>query len=203
MDQNLIASIAKDDVAKAVSGPRLFTSRILHLALMAGPLAFGGVIYAVHLTRLPNPEAMSADPGTSITTLLMALVAIAVPVYGFALLLEVVLFKPKKLLSKVSLAATGDKASAKRILGVLMGQHMVFTVIRLALTEGVALFGLMVIFMEVNQGNLAEVSMAWLGGIPTAIHILVGALTFPNRRNLTDFVYNKMVQPLQRLQGSF
>ena len=70
-------------------------------------------------------------------------------------------------------------------------------VLRLALLEGVALFGLVVLFLAAGSGVLWDEPYLLLNGVGTALCLAVGALTFPTEAGVRAFVRQRLEQAQQ------
>jgi hypothetical protein len=75
--------------------------------------------------------------------------------------------------------------------------YQTVAIIRLALLEGAALLGIVTLLLGVTTGSLEGNLVLWLALLPLAIHLAVGAMTFPTPERVAAFLEERVLRPLR------
>lgn len=168
---NFSSRLSRTVFEQALTSQKIATLRIISAALASGILLFAlVVIYFTFTTQADSPD------GTDILLLLSGVHGLmALTIYAVApLIYRKVLnsFRPES-------ALTGE-ALAAEVIQKIMSAHMV----RMAMYEGPALFGLVVCFLSVQWGHIPSQPEFLLNGITAVFFLLMTATTFPSRERL-------------------
>jgi hypothetical protein len=194
MDLQLVSELGREDLERHLDPARVRTLQILQIALTVGPLLFAGVIALVYFTQPVPPEAKPPGGDESITNILLAgLGALVLAVLSMAAMLGRLWVKPARLARLLEQAAGPQQVTA-----ALLQDQFQFTLLRLALSEGLAVFGLVIVLVAVIHHSLASEPQAWLGAVPLVIHLFVSVVTFFDRASLAERIHTTVIQPLQR-----
>ena len=191
-----IMQLGRAEVQEGLRDQDLRITKIIHIATMAGPLVFLAVV--IFLKSMPQAlEGIGASAGlgpdmgfvllqvTGVVSLACIVAAVVVPNF---------LLKPQILAKRLE-AASSPVAH-------MVALHRTIDIIRLAILEGAALFGLVVLLLAVMGGYLDDNPVFWFGLGPLVVLVLVGLVTFPSRSYMSTFVLDKMIQPARRYLGS-
>lgn len=155
--------------------------QIIQIALVLGVFMFLGVI--VVLTRTPSAVETPPDPqffkvlsGVNALLLLQG--------YPAAFFLFGLLTKPEKLTPLPAEPA----AAVRKALGVLRSG----VIVRAALLEGPALFGLVVIFLAHAQGALEPSPWIWANALTALLFLAASGVSFLTKRRLVDLVEDRL-----------
>ncbi len=202
MQHRIFDNIGKQDVEHTITGQTIMVRKILHLSLILLPLVFCVVIFLIMSSlsvQAQTTEANQSQP--QIEMLLLALLVVGFAVMAGGPKLKTMLLKPSLLLNKVKpYLESGEEGAEKKIVSILLAHQLITSVILLALSETLALFGLALIFYASTQG-IDQHPIVWLALIPTLLHIMSAILTFPSRKSVVDTVYEQMIRPIARYQG--
>ncbi len=148
------------------------TGQILVFAMLAGIVAFGGVVMAIGPTGGEEPP--------DATVLLIALAAVAVTeIPAFVVIRMGIVGNLKK--------RHGSRAAGDPIPDEIVNAHMVLTLIGGAMAEGVGLFGLVIVLLTGN----------WLAMIAPALAIVILAAFIPSRAKIERFAAGLAETPMR------
>lgn len=155
--------ISRHEFERSISPEKLRPLQIVYAALASGVVAFAAVIGL--LTEGSQPQ-FSGD--TEVLLLLSGIHALMA-----AAMYAVAPFVFRGLLTNIDSIAGTDLAT------VLIGKIMTAHIVRLAMYEGVAMFGLVICLLTVMSGAAPSHPELLLNGISTAIFLILTAATFP------------------------
>jgi hypothetical protein len=160
-----------EDFHSPLTGAYLKTLQIFHFAMALGVLVFlFAVLFYFVFEGGGTPRAGNDD--------LVLLLTIAHVVYGF-LAYPVAWFLHARLLRR----AFTEGRSGGSAMAVLGGLRTA-SIIRLAFLEGIAFFGLVVLFIAIQGGVLQTTPIYWLNLYSTLIMLAYVLLFFPTRERV-------------------
>lgn len=165
--------ISRSEFESILTRQRLASLSIISIALMMGIVTFAVVAFAI-----PAHAQNANKNGTDILLLLTGVHAfIAMTIY------TVVPIIVRQLLSigKIQTSAT-DVPLAEKIFGALQSAH----IIRMAMYEGAAMFGLVICLLTSLWGYTTTDPEFLLNGASALIFLLMAAATFPTRDRLMN-----------------
>jgi hypothetical protein len=185
-----LLKLNKEDIAKNLKPQSLRTIQIIQFAIIIGPLLFFGVCLLLHAMGKGSP---AGEPELEMLML---------PITGLMFLgsLVAVGFVPNLILKPDSLAGRAAGMAGDPVEWAL-SIHRVVVIIRMALLEGAALFGLVVLLLAVMGGRLFEYPILWLSTLPLLVHVACGLITFPSKNSVVEFIDTRIVKPLRRRSG--
>jgi hypothetical protein len=163
-----MSNVGTQELRQAVDEATVRALRIMQVAMGVGVLVFSGFVLARGAsgggTTAGPPEPVGLVQGLSLANLLVALTvyAAAGPLF------------------RVRIRAARLRSSAQDVAEALRGAW----ILRLALTEGSALFGAAVCYLAVGNGVLPGVPVYWANLLPVAAFLAFSAATFPTRERL-------------------
>ena len=158
--------------------------KIITLALVSGPTLFLGVVGIIAFNSggdaTPVEAAMNSGAGTAVAessaepdnTLILLLTLIALAMSVTCTFAGTILQK-----LTVSRGVSGDAPLEKKLMVIQSGQMM-----RMALTEGPALFGVVTILIAVLHPGFPVI--AYVNLIPLTLLYVVAAISFPTRERV-------------------
>ncbi len=162
----------KQAFRQALGPNELRAMQAIQAALMAGVLLFSLVV--VLLAIRPQAAALATPPAT-LTLLSLVHGAMAIGIWSLAPMLQTALLARARPESGASEAAAA--LAAIRSAGLL----------RLALLEGPALFGLVTCLLAARGGALREQPLYWLNALSAGAFLAYAALSFPTRERVETF----------------
>jgi hypothetical protein len=172
--------------------------QVIQLALLLGPLVFAAVILYLHLGPFAGGGGTeTGDPGL-LHSMLLVTASVTLGALAGAAAVPALMLKPERLAARLGSEVRlpdGRVITDPVERTVIVYQNV--QILRLALIEGSALFGLVVLSLAVVGRHLDETPVAWLAVLPLAIHLLFGMLTFPTRSAVVRFVEERILQPLR------
>lgn len=191
-----IMQLGRAEVQEGLRDQDLRTTQIIHIATVAGPVLFLAVV--IFLRSMPGAlggAGGGAEMGPDLgLTLLPITGVIALAAIVAAVVVPNLMLKPQVLAKRLEAASSP--------VSTMVALHRTLDIIRLAILEGAALFGLVVLLLSVMGGYLDDNPVFWVGLAPLGILVLVGLVTFPSRTYLTSFILDKMLQPARRHLGA-
>lgn len=174
-----LASLPAHEFRKALTRENVMVLQLIYLAIGGGILAFLIAISVIG-AGADGSGPMVEDPVPMLTWLTVGHVAIAIVVYGVAAWLFRSRFSASQLeaLGKGELVKAGGESTAEPALKALL-QMRTALILRLALYEGVAMFGLVVLLLAVINRALEGTPWLWVNILSTAILAGLIAITFP------------------------
>ncbi|MBI5473257.1 MAG: hypothetical protein HY961_13015 [Ignavibacteriae bacterium] len=173
--------ISRTEFEQSLSTESVRTSQIIHIALALGALLFFGVVIFLYF----NGTADAEPEEDVIQALCLVLIVFGMTAYGAAM------FVYKKMFAEISLAEPVMTSDGKTIVNqaeIFVARLRSAQIIRLALFQGVALFGLVICQLSVMNGLMHASPVYWAAALPTLFVILLVALTFPTKEKLAaDF----------------
>lgn len=169
--------ISRTEFEQGVSPENIRASQIIHVALALGVTMFFGIV--VFLYGQPLADS-STDEGL-IQALCAVLLMFAVGAYGTAAVLY------KKMVANITLperVATADGKVFDKVGDILVFKLRTPQIVRLALFEGVAFFGLVICMLAVQSGLIHAKPVYWAAALPALFVVLLVALTFPTKEKM-------------------
>lgn len=170
--------IDHDRFMNVMDGGRLRTLQIIQLAITMGVLTFGVIVAIFYFSR-QNGEMQNNPNGQREIVFLLTLVHIIMAVIGFAggqLLYNL-------MVGRRGIAIIGKNLSTQNLSVEDKCSRAIFTgtIIRLAIFEGISMFGLIVCLMGILFGQIAENPIYWCNTATALFFILLSIATFPTR----------------------
>jgi hypothetical protein len=169
--------VEREAFMRVMDGGRLRTMQIIHLTLLAGVLTFGMVIAILWIqgSETSGSEMQKEDAFLNLLTLVNVVMLAAAFVAGHLIY--------RWLSGPRGAVLLGKNPAYRNFSAELKCATALFTgaIIRLAIFEGAALFGLIVCLLGILGGELAEQPVYWLNLFSPAVFVLLIAATFPTR----------------------
>ena len=163
---------------EALPPEQLRVTQILQLVIMAGPLLFALVVFAMSLQR-QGMEEPGGDTGFLwVLTLLHLAYTVAVFLAGH--------FVMQRLVSPGRLSGDTSRDDARTLALKCLALHRTATIIRLALLESAAFFGLTICLLAVFNGVLPAESKYWINLVSTVVLVLFALFTLPTKERIGD-----------------
>jgi hypothetical protein len=179
------AALTNAQFSDALTDESLRVTRLLHGAIMTGPLLFLLVVLAVSFYQTgglpPRPSDFELLNILSAAHVVLFLVAV-----GLAQFLPGLLFAPDRV-GEGTESATADTLAARCV-----AQQRIANVVRLVPLEGTSLFGLAVCFMGVMNRAIQAEPWYWLNAVSTGLFLSYAWSIFPTRQNLVDWFDQRM-----------
>lgn len=161
--------------------------QLTHIAISIGPVLFAGVVGYLHATTQPMP----LPPGTIelLRVLSFTHIAVALGCWMAAFVIPALMLKPARLeaaMERPLVAPFGLGPAITDPREILLLAMSKAHLLRLALLEGPALFGLVICLLGAIRGGLHEHPVYWFNTGSTFVLVVVAALTFPTRDKLVE-----------------
>lgn len=158
------------------------TMQVIHGAIVASAIAFFGVVVFLFSQASPNPAADTQMP--NILSIIHGV--LGSQLYGISWFLY-----GRHLKSETSWGHSNppksNGATVSRVEEAL-SRLRTASIIRLAMFEGVAFFGLVVCLLCAMSGVLHVQPLLWLNGLSVLVLIGLVALTFPTKERIISFL---------------
>ena len=155
--------------AKLVGEP-LKIIRIMGLALVIGTTLFLAVVLFLYQKNLSSDVEISFN---AVDELIVVFLILTLIIYPTLLIFPKIFLKGNKLETKLlsSTTSLNNNAATDPVMQII-SLDRTMTIIRLAMLEGIALFGLVALMLSVNSGLIYHNDNYWLLAFPLFIQIL-------------------------------
>lgn len=167
-----------NETARTLDAGRLRTLQVIPVAIAVAVATACGAAILVHLTRPPLSGPPSYGEVSLVSLLSLVHVLLAVSLYGAAFMLY-----RKRVSTPPPAPATADTC-----LGIIRAASL----LRLALLEAPALFGVVICIIASQRGVLHAEPLTWLNLASSAAFFIVLILTFPTRDRVTVLLTSMM-----------
>lgn len=181
MDQ--FSSITRIEIEQVLTAQEFNISRIISLAILAGAFIFFLVILVFYQINMERPFEAPAD--YELDVVIYFFLFISVVGYYVFLILPNFFLKPANLRKRI--AQLPDQQSGQTMassLQALISVDRVFMVIRLAVLNGISIFGLVILFLAVIDGTVYEDKRWWLLTFPVLIQAGITFRYFVSREQM-------------------
>lgn len=180
--------IEHDAFMNVMDGGRLRTLQIIQLAITMGVLMFGVILAIFYFSRQNALTQNSLSEQGKIVSLL-TIVHIIIAVIGFA--------GGQRLYNLMvgwrGITILGKNPSTQNLSAVDKCSRALFTgtIIRLAIYEGISIFGLIVCLMGILSGEIAAKPVYWGNALSAILFILLAVATFPTRSRIESLFLSR------------
>lgn len=179
------ASLTNTQFSGALTEESLRVTRLLHGAIMTGPLLFLPVVLAVSFYQTGGLPPRPSD-FELLNILSMAHVVLFFVAVSLAQFLPGLLFAPGRVGEDV------ESVTAETLAASCVAQQRIANVVRLVPLEGTSLFGLAVCLMGVMNRVIQVEPWYWLNAVTTGLFLSYAWSIFPTRQNLVDWFDQSM-----------
>jgi len=174
-------------------------SQVICLAMMAGVIVFSVIILYMH--SVMNTEDYYFNPENSISPLLAKLlIIIGLIMYSLIYIIPKFLFNPEGIKNRLSgYVVTNQGDPQTDSISKLIYLHRTYMLIQIAVLEFVALFGLVILFLSIQEGVIYANSDYWLLLTPLVIMILFIIKNFPTKQKMAEQIENNILNPLRTI----
>ena len=176
----------KDFQAVLHEGRSLQSLQIVQLAMASGVLILAGAVLVLHLTGASRSAAPALPERDLVWPLTLAHAAAALGLWALALLIPALFLRPARLFRSgpSSVRPSSDiPGRERRCLDAFRGAF----ILRVALLEAPALFGLVLCLLASMSGRLEEQPAYWLNGLSAVVFLLFVAVSFPTRHRVMEW----------------
>ncbi len=174
-----------EELLKIFSAEKLKPLRIITIALCLGIVFFFIVVMVLYSIKNEN-RSPELEP-EMLNILLIILFITSFTVYSIVFLLGDKILSGIIKNAKISFAEI-VKPDSRSLLGIITS----FTIVRLAMFEGSALFGLVILLLSVINNHLDSNPVYWLGSIPGLLMLFYAAIIFPTGERVAQLVQDKI-----------
>lgn len=191
---NSLSEAAPSEFQSALTPQNIRVFQIIHGAIALGVIMFMGIVFFLYSSQsAPSGPRELKDAYDLIKVLTLAHIMLAAGVYTVARVVFNLLLGPSALqggLIKEIKDAQGRiiTNNGEKILAMIRSA----LIVRLAMIEAPALFGLVICMIGITNGTIYETPSIWLNGITACILIGFVILTFPNKERLEE-IFNSRI----------
>lgn len=182
--------LSTDEFMEQVPSQFNVVGRVLCFSMLSGILVFLGAILFFFFQQGPLAKTPTADQEQMMKILSMVNVGLIFGSFmGF-------LFLPKLLLAPLKQIQSIQSVEEKRSIYLKSATlFRISLIVRLAILEGGALFGLIVCFLSNESGLLKQMPTLWLNAIPAGIFFLLILTFLPTENRLRNW-FEDEIQPI-------
>lgn len=175
---NIPQPLSEYEFASTLTPETVRTFQIIHAALMAGASMFLLVILMLYFRSIPS-ESMDVE---TVNVLSIVHAVFAMSAFGVSRIIF------GRMFSEQSILNSPDPYSAA--LGMMRGALLV----RMAVMEGAAFFGLVVCIIAVTGGIMETEPVYFLNAASYVLFIVTGMMTFPTKDSLTQLFRTQILK---------
>jgi hypothetical protein len=173
------ANLSRSSFEIALTPESLRTTQIIQSALMAGV-----VFYAVAALLIYTQNQDRAPSASELDTL-QILTVVHLVFFGAAVVAS--MFLSKRLFSPQGMAQALESKDARQVADRCVVQQRTAILVRLAVLEGAAFFGLSVCTIGAQSGGLRESPAYWINLVSGVGFLFSASATFPTRERLVNW----------------
>jgi hypothetical protein len=175
-------TVTAGDIDRALTDKDLRGMRIVHFTLAGSLLSFALVAVVLQLTSGGTGKEVESD---SLLILSGAHAFVALTCFGLSFALPMMMLKP------ASIERMATQRSSRGIPSLDQPALYVSVIraawiLRLALQEGPAMFGLVICVLGVTGGQMDEQPLYWLNSLTTVLFLITAVMTIPSRERVLD-----------------
>ncbi len=180
-------SLTSAQFSEALTNQSLQITRMIHAAIMSGPLLFLLIAVAISTQQMESPPPAASD---------MNIMNILSLVHGIFFLLAAMLaqFLAGAIFSPDRLGQDTESISPEMLAARCVSLQRAADIARLAALEGASLFGTAVCFVGVTNHVMQVEPSYWFNAVSTGLFLAYGVTTFPTRQSLTDWFEARISQ---------
>ena len=188
---------SKTEIGAKISAQDVKATQIMNIAMVAGVILFTFLIIFLSTKSVDNPENTGIDIFV-LSILIITLIIFALFSYLIVYFVPQFLFSSSKLEKRINQPFYDAQRNETNEPSLkLMQLFRIQMIIRLALLEFVSLFGLVLLFLSINQDYIDSHPMAWLLLTPALIQIVYTIKNYPTKDNIIEFIENNMLHKLR------
>ncbi len=174
-------------------------SQIINMAMMVGVIIFSLIIFYMH--SLTSSDEFYYDSETNISPLLSKIfIFIALINYSLLYIIPKFVFSPQVIKNKLSASVISNQGETLTdSISKLIYLNRTYMLIQIAILEGVALFGLVILFISIQEGLIYTNSYYWLLFTPTIIMIIYIIKNFPTKQKIAQQIEENILKPLRSI----
>ena len=171
-------------------------TQIICLAMMIGVFMFMAILIFMYFQN-ENINNNYADYDTS-SVFSVVLVIIAGIVYTMFNVIPKIIFSPEKIKQRLSqgIPTYQEMVVSDPVIRLLL-LHRAQMIIKMAMLEGVALFGLVNLFYFITDGTIYTNNNYWLVLIPAFIMFVYIIINFPTKQKIAEQIEKDFLEPLR------
>ena len=175
-------SLSRYDIEQVLTPEQVRITQIISLAIFAGTVLFFIPIFVMNSAK---PEPLSPmETSDMLQNIIYAVVIFAVLVYTIIYFFQSIFMTPNAIRNKFESAGFVKDSTEAALHLVTMDRQ--FRIIQLALLEGVSLFALVGIFLELAQSEYQLSGDIWLLTLPVFIFAIYLFFNFPTKENILN-----------------
>ena len=180
-------SLTSSQFSDALTSESLQVTRLVHAAIMMGPVVFFMVVLAFSFQQSGGPPPRASD--FEVMNILSVVNALL-----FVMALFLTQFLSGFLFSPDRLGQDTGSITAEMLASQCVSMQRTADIGRIAALEGAALFGLAVCFIGATNNVLQADPSYWLNALSTGLFVGYGITTFPTKQNLIDWFETRFVR---------
>ncbi|MBL7996790.1 hypothetical protein JNM05_15595 [bacterium] len=191
---NSLSEVTLSEFQTALTPQNVRVIQIIQGAIGLGVVMFMGVVLFVYSSQTMSVDARIANDDYDLINLLtLAHIMIAAGVYTVARVVFNLLLSSSVLRNGVTKVMKDGQgrvidSPAEKILAIIRSA----IIVRLAMLEAPALFGLVICLIGTFNGTIQETPSIWLNAITSLILIGFVILTFPNKEHIEE-IFNSRI----------
>lgn len=176
-----IDNLTREKIHNEVTSEIIKPLQIIVLALTTGVLIFLGITLFLYSLQVP-PERVHPH---NIESFYQFLLIFGIGVFGLYLAF---FFVSKNLNTKSKLESllNSPNINYENTTQSLFGVFTMITIIKMAILEGAALFGLVILFSNINNDVVFATNDVWIGLVPTVVLVVMAIYFFPTKEKVVN-----------------
>ncbi|MEJ2546162.1 MAG: hypothetical protein P8Y99_19025 [Calditrichaceae bacterium] len=192
-------NLSRTEIENNMSNEQLRVSQIISLSMVIGVTMFVIIILFSYFQNDTTVISQNVDTST-INILIIVLLIIALIIYSIFNLILKIIFTPQRIKERFSAPYDmyQDKKVTQPVLRLLIF-HRIQMIIRMVMLEGVALYGIVILFLCVKDGIIYTNSNYWFLLSPSIIMIAYIAQNFPTKQKVAEQIEEDILKPIRTI----
>ena len=192
-----ITQLSSADLEMSISNQDIRISQVIAGAMFIGVFAFCAIVFFMYSKTDPSLIPEEVTDGSPVPLFSLILIGLTIIMYFLAFNLLRIIHSPEKLKSILSGPMNGPNGPITDTVQKLIALNRIRMIIRLAMLEGVALFGVVALFIAVQDGTIYTDQKYWGLLIPAGLFFLYIYANFPFKQRVIDQIENELIKPIR------
>ncbi len=184
-------NISQYEIEDKLTGQNFKVNRIISIALLAGPfLFFLVVVYFYFEKEIGIPEKHSIE---LMEIMVLIFLVMAVSVYSMVIVFPKIFLRKENVIKHLSSTYVQKKDQNDAHIIKLIGVDRTLMIVRLAMMEGVTLFGFVILMLSISNSVIYYNDIYWLLTLPWVVQVIFTINNYFHKGKVVERIYNEIL----------